>query len=72
MQRGQGSVSGQGTRSHIPPRKILHAAIKTHCSKRKEGRKERKGKEGKGEVREERREEVGNGKKVTHSMGGKD
>ena len=28
--------------------------------------------EGKGEVREERREEVGNGKKVTHSMGGKD
>ena len=26
---------------HIPPRKILHAATKTHCSKRKEGKKEK-------------------------------
>ena len=73
MQGAQGSISGQGTRSHIPPRKILHAATKTHCRKRKEGGKERReGKEGKEEARKERREEVGKEKKVTHGMGGED
>lgn len=73
MQGARGSVSGQETRSHISPRKILHAATKTHCSKRKEGKTEKKGRRGRGKGGgEERREEVGNEKQVTHSMGGKD
>ena len=28
-----GSIPGQGTRSHIPQLKILHASTKTQCSK---------------------------------------
>ena len=30
--RGLGSIPGQGTRSHMPQLKILHAATKTQCS----------------------------------------
>ena len=29
--RGLGSIPGQGTRSHMPQLKILHAATKTQC-----------------------------------------
>lgn len=42
------------------------------AKERKEGKIDKKGRRGKGEVRKERREEVGNEKQVTHSMGGKD
>ena len=30
---GPGSILGQGTRSHMPPLKVPHAAAKTQCTK---------------------------------------